>query len=202
MRGGVECRTNMKKPAKPTAPKRQRVSSLSLRSREKAGVGGRTASAITAAMASTAEAPSPAALPEPDRGDLRSASSVYSETRGRAQRGPTGLEGTQGNAAKTISPTAKPVPNSSGIRITAIETVIPDDIMPGLLLLRIHTDAGVIGHGETYYAPQAVAAMIHDWMGRRLLGADPLSIENHWRFLYERARVRLARDGAARHQRH
>ncbi|NDF01796.1 MAG: hypothetical protein EB034_26575, partial [Verrucomicrobia bacterium] len=90
-------------------------------------------------------------------------------------------------AIPTISPTPKPVPNSSGIKITAIETVIPDDIMPGLLLLRIHTDAGIIGHGETYYAPQAVAAMIHDWMGRRLLGADPLSIENHWRFLYERA---------------
>lgn len=87
----------------------------------------------------------------------------------------------------TISPAPKPVPNSSGIKITALETVIPDDIMPGLLLLRIHTDAGIIGHGETYYAPHAVASMIHDWMGRRLLGADALSIENHWRFLYERA---------------
>jgi L-alanine-DL-glutamate epimerase-like enolase superfamily enzyme len=58
--------------------------------------------------------------------------------------------------------------------------------MPGLLLLRIHTDQGIIGHGETYYAPHAVASMIHDWMGRRLLHSDPLSIESHWRFLYER----------------
>jgi L-alanine-DL-glutamate epimerase-like enolase superfamily enzyme len=87
----------------------------------------------------------------------------------------------------TISPQPKPAPNSSGIRITAIETVIPDDVMPGLLLLRIHTDQGFIGQGETYYAPHAVAAMIHDWMGRRLLGSDPLSIESHWRFLYERS---------------
>ena len=86
-----------------------------------------------------------------------------------------------------ITSKPKPVPKSSGLTITAIETVIPADIMPGLLLLRIHTDAGLIGHGETSYAPHAVAAMIHDWMGRRLLGADPLSIENHWRFLYERA---------------
>jgi L-alanine-DL-glutamate epimerase-like enolase superfamily enzyme len=86
----------------------------------------------------------------------------------------------------TISPQPKPVPNSSSIHITAIETLIPDDIMPGLLLLRIHTDQGFIGHGETYYAPHAVASMIHDWMGRRLLGSDPLSIENHWRFFYER----------------
>jgi L-alanine-DL-glutamate epimerase-like enolase superfamily enzyme len=76
--------------------------------------------------------------------------------------------------------------SSKDLRITAIETVIPDDIMPGLLLIRIHTDAGVIGHGETAYAPHAVQAMIHDWMARRLLGADALAIESHWRFLYER----------------
>jgi galactonate dehydratase len=88
--------------------------------------------------------------------------------------------------AETISPEPVPVPVSSGIKVTALETVIPDDIMPGLLLLRIHTDTGLVGHGETYYVPQAVASMIHDWMGRRLLGADPLSIEHHWRFLYER----------------
>lgn len=73
------------------------------------------------------------------------------------------------------------------MRITRIETSIADEVMPGLLLLRIHTDAGFVGCGETYYVPHAVAAMIHDWMGRRLLGADPLDIESHWRFLYERA---------------
>ncbi len=72
------------------------------------------------------------------------------------------------------------------MKITKIETAIHDEIMPGLLLLRIHTDAGLIGCGETYYAPHAVAAMIHDWMARRLLGADALAIESHWRFLYER----------------
>jgi galactonate dehydratase len=72
-------------------------------------------------------------------------------------------------------------------RITAIETVIPNDIMSGLLLIRIHTDAGIIGHGETYYAPHAVASLIHDWMARRLLGSDALAIESHWRFFYERA---------------
>lgn len=80
-----------------------------------------------------------------------------------------------------------------GPRIMAIETVIPDDIMPGLLLVRVHTDAGtvdgtpVIGHGETYYVPEAAAAVIHDWMARRLIGADATAIESHWRFLYERA---------------
>lgn len=77
-------------------------------------------------------------------------------------------------------------PDAGQHRIVAIETVIPDDIMPGLLLLRVHTDTGLIGHGETYYAPHAVAAMLHDWMARRLLGADALAVESHWRFLYER----------------
>jgi len=80
----------------------------------------------------------------------------------------------------------------NGPRIVAIETVIPHDVMPGLLALRIHTDAGtvnrvpVIGHGETYYIPTAAAAVIHDFMAPRLLGSDALAIESHWRFLYER----------------
>ncbi|MCH2203616.1 MAG: mandelate racemase/muconate lactonizing enzyme family protein [Fuerstiella sp.] len=79
-----------------------------------------------------------------------------------------------------------------GVRITAIETVIPVQMMPELLLLRIHTDAGtidgekVIGHGETYYVPSAAAAVLHDWMAQRLLGADATAIESHWRFLFER----------------
>ena len=79
-----------------------------------------------------------------------------------------------------------------GPRIVALETLIPHDVMAGIMLLRIHTDAGtvggepVIGHGETYYVPHAVAATLHDWMSRRLLGADATAIESHWRFLYER----------------
>jgi len=81
----------------------------------------------------------------------------------------------------------------NGPLITAIETAIPLDLMPNLLLVRVHTDAGTIGgepvtgHGETYYIPQAAAAVIHDWMARRLLGADACAIESHWRFLYERS---------------
>jgi hypothetical protein len=64
-------------------------------------------------------------------------------------------------------------------KIVAIETSVPEDHMPGLLLVRVHTDSGLVGHGETYYTPQAVAAMIHDWMARRLLGASALAIEAH-----------------------
>lgn len=72
------------------------------------------------------------------------------------------------------------------MKIVKIETSIPDKIMPGILLLRIHTDEGIVGCGETYYAPESVASLIHDWMHHYLLGKNPLDIEAHWRFLYER----------------
>lgn len=71
-------------------------------------------------------------------------------------------------------------------RITAIETAIPAEIMPNLILVRIHTEDGLIGCGETYYTPQAIEALIHDWMGERLLGGEATDVEAHWRFLYER----------------
>lgn len=89
------------------------------------------------------------------------------------------------SAAKPYLP---PSPIEEGkVKITAIETLQPQELFPGLLLVRIHTEDGIIGHGETYYCAEAVQAMIHDWMARRLLGEDALAIESHWRFLYERA---------------
>ncbi|MGB8854170.1 MAG: mandelate racemase/muconate lactonizing enzyme family protein [Pirellulales bacterium] len=72
-------------------------------------------------------------------------------------------------------------------RITAIETVIPHGIMPNLMLVRVHTDARLVGCGETYYTPHAIAALIHDWMAARLIGRDALAIEEHWRWFYERS---------------
>jgi L-alanine-DL-glutamate epimerase-like enolase superfamily enzyme len=74
----------------------------------------------------------------------------------------------------------------NAVRITAIETVLPPAFAPHLVLLRIHTDAGIIGHGESYFCGQAITGMIHDSFARRLLGADALAVESHWRFLYER----------------
>ena len=71
-------------------------------------------------------------------------------------------------------------------KITAIETAIPNGIMPNLILVRIHTDEGLIGCGETYYTPHAIESLIHDWMAERLIGSEATDIESHWRFLYER----------------
>jgi galactonate dehydratase len=71
-------------------------------------------------------------------------------------------------------------------KITAIETVVPSGVMPNLVLLRIHTDDGLTGCGETYYTPHAIQALVHDWMAERLLGAEATEVEGHWRFLYGR----------------
>ena len=51
--------------------------------------------------------------------------------------------------------------------ITAIETTIPSGIMPNLVLVRVHTDAGIIGCGETYYTPHAIQSLIHDFKAFR-----------------------------------
>lgn len=73
------------------------------------------------------------------------------------------------------------------MKITKIETTTAPEHSEALLLCRVHTDEGLVGCGESYYIPGAVAAVIHEWMAARLLGSDPLAIEGHWRFLYERA---------------
>lgn len=52
--------------------------------------------------------------------------------------------------------------------------------MPNNLWVQIHTDDGLVGLGETYYTPRAIAAIIHDTYAPLLLGRDALDIENHW----------------------
>jgi L-alanine-DL-glutamate epimerase-like enolase superfamily enzyme len=78
-----------------------------------------------------------------------------------------------------------PMPDSA-VRITAIETSIPPSYGTHLMMVRVHTDAGIIGHGESFVLGPAMASVIHDYFSHRLLGSDALAIESHWRFLYER----------------
>lgn len=73
------------------------------------------------------------------------------------------------------------------MKIVRIETALGNDVSPDLLFCRIHTESGLSGVGESFYIPGAIAAVIHDWMAQRLLGANAFDIESHWRFLYERA---------------
>ena len=52
----------------------------------------------------------------------------------------------------SAKPHLPPSPIDAGkVRVTAIESTQVLDLFPDLLLVRIHTDQGIIGHGETYY---------------------------------------------------
>ena len=70
------------------------------------------------------------------------------------------------------------------MKITSLETIqLPD--YPSLLLVALHTDAGLTGHADTWYMSDAVAGYLHQFAAPMLLGHDPLAIELHWRRLYE-----------------
>ncbi len=62
------------------------------------------------------------------------------------------------------------------MKITAIETLRTAEFA-NVLWVRVHTDAGPIGLGETFYGAGAVEAHIHDTLVPRLMGRDPLRIE-------------------------
>lgn len=62
------------------------------------------------------------------------------------------------------------------MKITAVETLKLDEFA-NVLWVRVHTDAGIVGLGETFYGAGAAAAHIHDTLAGRLLGRDPLRIE-------------------------
>ena len=69
------------------------------------------------------------------------------------------------------------------MKITRLETIRLGR-HPHSLWLRIHTDDGLIGLGETSYAPRAVSALIHDQLAPLLLGQSPLDIERHWHTMF------------------
>ncbi len=62
------------------------------------------------------------------------------------------------------------------MKITSIETLRTEEFA-NVLWVRVHTDSGIIGLGETFYGAGAVEAHIHDTLAGRLLGRNPLHIE-------------------------
>src|SRR5206468_4363963 len=77
------------------------------------------------------------------------------------------------------------------MRITAIETI---HLSRGItvhagpirwLWVRIHTDAGFIGLGETYPRPEAEAAIIHRALAPVFLGRDPSAIDRLWADMFQ-----------------
>src|SRR5262249_53437991 len=101
------------------------------------------------------------------------------------------------------------------VKITEVETIVlrqpdvDDAIADGSqddLIVRIHTDEGIVGIGEVDSAPEVVQAAIDapnshaNAIGLRhmLLGADPLDNEALWARMY-RGSVYYGRRGAAIH---
>jgi len=70
--------------------------------------------------------------------------------------------------------------NGCPMKITAVETIRLGEF-PNLLWVRIHTDEGLVGLGETFYAVAPVEAHIHETCAPYLLGKDPLEIDRHSR---------------------
>src|SRR4029077_16084388 len=62
------------------------------------------------------------------------------------------------------------------MKIVSIETLRTAEFA-NVIWGRVHTDAGVIGLGETFYGAGAVEAHIHDTLAGGLLGRNPLHIE-------------------------
>lgn len=72
------------------------------------------------------------------------------------------------------------------MKITAVETIQAPELMR-FLWVRIHTDEGIMGIGETYVHAEAARAAIETIFAREfLLGKNPLDIQSIWKSLFDR----------------
>lgn len=75
------------------------------------------------------------------------------------------------------------------MRITAIETILVDRY----LFVQVHTDAGIVGLGESgAWGYLEASASVVETFKRYLIGEDPLRIEHHWQYLYRWSHFRGA----------
>ncbi len=70
------------------------------------------------------------------------------------------------------------------MKITAIET-LQWKAYPRLMTVRVHTDSGIVGLGETVDKIPAAKAALHGTIAPLALGQDALDIEGLWRFLMD-----------------
>src|SRR4051812_7045258 len=69
------------------------------------------------------------------------------------------------------------------MKITRIDTIRCSQF-PAILWVQLHTDDGLVGLGETYYVPGAVASVVHDVAAPHILGETPFDIERIWHALF------------------
>jgi L-alanine-DL-glutamate epimerase-like enolase superfamily enzyme len=62
------------------------------------------------------------------------------------------------------------------MKITAIETIRLEEFA-NILWIRVHTDEGLVGLGETFFMPRTVEAYVHEVVAPKMLGRDPLAID-------------------------
>ena len=62
------------------------------------------------------------------------------------------------------------------MKITQLETIRLHEF-PNILWVRLHTDDGLVGLGETFMGAAAVEAYLHEWVTPKLIGKNPLDIE-------------------------
>ncbi|HET7715986.1 MAG TPA: mandelate racemase/muconate lactonizing enzyme family protein [Bauldia sp.] len=70
----------------------------------------------------------------------------------------------------------EPKHENAPVKITAIETIRLEEFA-NLIWVRVHTDAGVSGLGETFFAAATVEAYVHEVIAPKMLGRDPLAID-------------------------
>lgn len=78
---------------------------------------------------------------------------------------------------------------AGGMKITRIDTIYwksreAAPFWPHWVWVRVHSDSGHTGVGETYPRNEVEAAMVHTGAARMLLGRDPRDIERIWADLY------------------
>jgi galactonate dehydratase len=62
------------------------------------------------------------------------------------------------------------------MKISALETIRVQEF-PNILWIKIHTDEGLVGLGETFFMAQTVETYIHEEVAPKLIGRDPLAID-------------------------
>ncbi len=76
------------------------------------------------------------------------------------------------------------------MKITALETLVYSTGVVvhagrvGWLWVRIHTDEGVIGLGETYPSGEGERAIVEKHLAPLLIGKDPRDIERLWQDMF------------------